>query len=169
MKTRILITAMMITLTTYVIAGSNHFKGEDTLYTSNLATITDLNWNEFPAGNGVFDNPTVFMPSLNSSGTSNLLEEWMENRENWEQGNSETASAIMESADLQGWIESREAWEQENTEAITAPVTESVDFEGWIASMENWEQTDSQSVTMNSISSSVQKDWITNMETWEQK
>jgi hypothetical protein len=150
-------------------AGSNHFKGEDTLYTFNLASLTNQNGNEFPEGNGVFDNPVELVPSVNSSGTSNLLEEWMENRENWEQENSETVSAIKESADLQGWIESREAWEQENTEAITAPVTESVDLEGWVANMESWEQTDSQSVTVNSISSSVQEDWITNMETWEQK
>lgn len=169
MKTRILLTAMMITLTTYVIAGSNHYKGEDTLYTFNLATLTNLNGNEFPVGYGVFDSPAELMPSVNLSMTGNLLEEWMVNRENWEQENSEPASDMVESADLQGWFESREAWEQKDTEAIDAAVTESVDLEGWVASMENWEQTDSQSVTMNSISSSVQEDWITNMETWEQK
>jgi hypothetical protein len=169
MKTRILLTAMMITLATYVIAGPKHFKGEDTLYTSHLATITDQNWNEFPAGNSANNNPAELVLSVKSTGTVNLLEEWMDNRENWEQENSESVSPIVESADLQGWIESREAWEQENTEAITVPVTEPVDLEGWVAKMENWEQTDSQSATVKSISSSFQEDWITNLESWEQK
>jgi hypothetical protein len=169
MKTRFFLTALMIALTTCAIAGSNNFKGEDTLSTFNLAIISDQNGSESVTGEVIHTVPAEIMPSGLTSVNSNTLEEWMESRESWENENTETIAGTMESVNLQGWLESRAAWEQESTENVSAPLTQPVDLEGWVTGLENWEQEDYEAVPANLTESVDLRSWIENMENWEQK
>jgi hypothetical protein len=143
MKTRILITALMIAFSTCVIAETNQVKSEDSLYTSSLANLNGIFSSETGGMNVVFNNPSEYVPSSGSIENAVSLEEWVESRESWEQESSELPASInlTVSVDLGGWIESREFWEQENSEMGSANNSmEMVNLEDWISNRESWEQ-----------------------------
>jgi hypothetical protein len=169
MKTRIFLTAMMIALTTCAIAGSNHFRGEDTLSTFNLAVISEQSGSEAMTAEATYTLPVEMLPSGSTSVNSNLLEEWMENRESWESENAGTDALTMEPANLEGWVESREAWEKQSTESESAPLVQQVNLEGWIAGLESWEQEDAGVVADSPVERVNLEGWVDSMTNWEQK
>jgi hypothetical protein len=173
MKTRILITALMIAFSTCVIAESNPVKSEDSLYTSSLANFNGIFSAETTGMNVLLSNPSEYMPSSGVFENAANLEEWIESRESWEQESSELPAGnnLTESVDLEGWIESRELWEQENSEMETVNNSmETVNMEEWISSREAWEQESSELKAVGAVySSSILEQWVTDRETWEQE
>jgi hypothetical protein len=172
MKTRILITALMIAFSTCLIAETNPVKNEDSLYTSSLANLYGIVSSGTEGMNVLFSNPSEYIPSFGTIENAVNLEEWIANRESWEQESSElpTGNNLTESVDLEGWIASRELWEQENPEMLTVNNSmEKVNLEEWVNSCETWEQGNSGIELTNESTGTVQEEWISNREAWEQK
>jgi hypothetical protein len=143
MKTRILITTLMITISTCVIAETNTFKSEDSLFSSHLAYLNGSVSSESDDMHVLNHNFSELNSSVGSFENSVNLEEWIESRETWEQESSDLSAILnlTESVDLEGWIFSRELWEQENSEMVTGyNSTETVNMEEWFSSRETWEQ-----------------------------
>jgi hypothetical protein len=173
MKTRILLTALMITFSMCVIAEINPGKSEDSLFTTHLASINGSISSELDAMHVLNHNYSEATPPYGSFENSVNLEEWVESREIWEQESSELSleTKPIESVDLEGWIESRESWEQENSEMGTGnSYMETVNLEEWISSRESWEQEASELNTFSAVyPSSLLEEWITGREIWEQE
>ena len=172
MKTRILLTALMITFSMCVIAEIDPGKSEDSLFTTHLASINGSITSELDAMHVLNHNYSEAIPSFVSFENSVNLEEWVESREIWEQESSELSveTQPLESVDLEGWIESRESWEQENSEMGTVSSSmETINLEEWINSRESWEQENSGTEWSDRSLESTQVEWINSREAWEQK
>jgi hypothetical protein len=172
MKTRILLTALMITFSMCVIAEINPGKSEDSLFTTHLASINGSISSELDAMHVLNHNYSEATAPLGSFENSANLEEWVESREVWEQESSELSTEIKptESFELEGWIESRESWEQENSEMGTVNSSmETINLEEWITSRESWEQENSVTEWSDGSLKSAQVEWINSREAWEQK
>jgi hypothetical protein len=167
MKTRILATVLMIIATLGVIANPVELKIEDTLSTSHLAVISGSN-DPGMVGNEAY---SAYLPSgitkINDAG----LEDWVENRENWERFDNEspvtTASAAI--VNLDNWMNDRASWEQESSSYDLAVVAYFNNIEDWVSTRESWEQSVSGSDLARRFEGTVQQEWINTRESWEQK
>ena len=168
MKTRILVTVLMLSFTTMVMAETNQTKSEDSLSTSQLAVISGSNISETTEYNASLEMVPSGITMLNTV----TLEEWVESREVWENEANESAEiSSTEIINLEGWYETRETWEQENSEVLSVnTVLASVNMEEWIGTRETWEQDPSAS-DLNSIvyTEALLENWIATCDVWEQE
>jgi hypothetical protein len=164
MKTRIFTTAALFIFTTSLVAGTVNKNEKDSTTLLAYATI-EKSKSESDASNGTFSFSSIV------NGNVNLLENWIADRESWEQEGSQTEAgmSLMETVNLEEWISERESWEQDSETTETANPG-FVNLEEWITDRETWEQegTDS-TVTSASDGSDLLVDWVIERENWEQK
>jgi hypothetical protein len=129
MKTRIISITMGVLFAALTVAGATNNRNQNSTAASCHENATEQNFTDM-----VSNNPSVEF---------NMMEDWIESRDNWEQaGQSMVANDLMiDSAMLEEWMLSRDNWEQEDQGFIggNIPVKSSL-LEEWIASTENWEQ-----------------------------
>jgi hypothetical protein len=101
------------------------------------------------------------------------LEQWITDRENWEQEGEEMTvnTGSVNSTMLYEWVVSRDNWEQEGEEMITATTSEKrISLEEWIAGRESWEQEGQEtSSSLVRYELTGMEEWIAAITEWEQK
>jgi hypothetical protein len=129
MKTRIISITMGVLFAALTVAGATNNRNQNSLSASFHENATVQNFTDM-----VSNNPSV---------ESNMMEEWIESRDNWEQAEQNTVSSdlVNDSAMLEEWMLSRDNWEQggQDLTGDNFPAKSSL-LEEWIASTENWEQ-----------------------------
>jgi len=161
MKTRIFTTAALFFLTLGLTEGATKQNEKDSA--SVLAYVaTEKN-----------HVVTVSTPGTNNTteSTAVLLENWIAEREAWEQEDAgyETTVNTSVKVNLAEWVSGREAWEQES-DTYSTYLSETVSLEEWITGRENWEQDGlaTENPGFAAVSDLLGK-WINEREQWEQK
>jgi hypothetical protein len=129
MKTRIFSITMGVLFAALTVAGATNNRNQNASSASSHENTTEQ----------IF---TVLVPNFPSVET-NLMEEWIESRDNWEQAEQTTASGdlVMNSEMLEEWMQSRDNWEQGEQDSMGEnPSVKSSILEEWTANAENWEQ-----------------------------
>jgi hypothetical protein len=161
MKTRIFTTAALLLLTVGLTEKVNGHNEKDS--TSVLAFVET----------GKSHSITINVPEMNTAMESKayVLENWITDRENWEQEGTGfvAANSTMELVHLEEWISGREAWEQES-EPNNTTISEPVSLMEWIEGRENWEQEGTAQENPGFAGTpDILGKWMAERENWEQK
>ena len=156
MKTRFFSIAVVLLFAVSTIAKAENSRTEDSIVASSHES-----------------NNGIEMISANSEFGTNLLDEWISTRENWEQESQEIESnSVVEATQLlEEWFTGRENWEQGSQEfESNSGVETSQLLEEWFSGRENWEQG-SQEIENNgaAITSQMLEEWIATRDNWEQR
>jgi hypothetical protein len=104
---------------------------------------------------------------------SYILDEWIAERNSWEQEGteSESNSEMAEVVSLEDWIHSRDNWETEGVESAAHPTLHATTvLEEWISDRDNWEQTGSEVSEQHAQNATTfLEEWIKSRDNWEQK
>jgi hypothetical protein len=129
MKTRIISITMGVLFAALTVTGATNNGNQN----SSSATCHE---------NEKVQNFTELVP-INPFLETNMMEEWIESRDNWEQAGQSTVSNdhVIDSEMLEEWMQSRDNWEQgdQDLQGESIAVKSSL-LEEWVASTENWEQ-----------------------------